>query len=225
MAQRTITFISESSQVVVPDWVVDLESFRRWADADDFPEDGRVCYLKGEVWVDMSKQQVFTHVQVKGGFYVVVGGLVKTEQLGLFLPDGARLSNEQADISVVPDAVFCATDTLRLERVRLLEGMEEGYLELEGSPEMVLEVVSRSSVRKDTVTLRQAYWEAGVREYWLVDARREPLTFDILRYTARGYSATRKQGGWIKSAVFGKSFRLTQEQNALGHPEYTLAVR
>jgi Uma2 family endonuclease len=73
--------------------------------------------------------------------------------------------------------------------------------------------------------LRAAYWEAGVREYWIVDARREPLEFDILRSTARGFVSSRKQQGWIKSAVFGKSFRLRQGTNALWHPEYTLEVR
>ena len=89
----------------------------------------------------------------------------------------------------------------------------------------MLEIISRGSVKKDRVTLRQAYWEAGVREYWLVDARKEPLSFDILRHTAKGYKAARKQDGWVKSSVFGKAFRLTQEPDALGHPEYTLAVR
>ena len=96
---------------------------------------------------------------------------------------------------------------------------------MEGSPDMVLEVISDSSTRKDLVVLRQAYWEAGVREYWLVDARRGPLKFDILRRTAKGYAATRKQDGWLKSAVFGKAFRLAQRRNARGHPEFTLEVR
>ena len=73
--------------------------------------------------------------------------------------------------------------------------------------------------------LHQAYWEAGIREYWLVDARKQPLRFDILRHTPKGYVATRKQAGWAKSAVFGKSFRLTQETSADGHRTYTLAVR
>lgn len=54
-----ITVINESNRVVsIPTWVVDLESFRRWCDADDFPEHGRVWYLKGEVWIDMSKERV-----------------------------------------------------------------------------------------------------------------------------------------------------------------------
>src|SRR2546427_408973 len=45
-----VTFIDESNQVSVPSWVTDLASFRAWADADDFPEEGRIWYLKGEVW-------------------------------------------------------------------------------------------------------------------------------------------------------------------------------
>lgn len=90
---------------------------------------------------------------------------------------------------------------------------------------MVLEDVSDSSVQKDTVILRKAYWQASIREYWLVDARQEPIHFDIFRRAAKGYAATRKKDGWLKSAVFGKSFQLTQRVDALGHPEYTLAVR
>ncbi len=220
-----ITVINESRQVRVPTWVVDLESFRRWADADDFPEDGRVWYLKGEVWIDMSKEQIFTHVLAKTEITIVLGNLVKTSSLGLFLADGALLSNTMADISGNPDALFISQTTLRSDRVHFVEGWEVGHVELEGTPDMVLEVVSRGSVRKDTVDLRQGYWQAGIREYWLVDARQESVHFDILRRTAKGYAATRKQDGWLKSAVFGKSFQLTPRVNALGHPEYTLAVR
>jgi Uma2 family endonuclease len=221
-----VTVIFDGSKPVsVPAWVTDLESFRRWAESDDFPEEGRICYLKGEVCADMSKEQVFSHVLVKTEFAAVLGTLAKAGQLGLFLTDGLRLSNVNADISVVPDATFVFAETLRTGGVQLVEGTEEGYVELEGSPDMVLEILSTSSVHKDTVVLREAYWEAGVREYWLVDARKEPLSFEILRHTARGYVAARKQGGWVKSAVFGKSFRLTQRTDALGNPDYTLAVR
>jgi Uma2 family endonuclease len=212
-------------QVSIPDWVVDLESFRRWADADDFPEAGHIWFLKGEVWVDMSKEQVFTHVRVKTEFAGVLTPLTKSEKRGMFLTDGVMLSNDAAEISGNPDGTFVSYESLQLGRVAIVEGIEEGYVELEGSPDMVLEVISRSSVHKDRVILRQAYWEAGIREYWIVDARKEPLLFDILRHTTKGYSAARKQDGWIKSSVFGKSFRLTQELDPLGHPAYTLSVR
>jgi Uma2 family endonuclease len=219
------TFVLDAEVVRVPSWVVDLDSFRRWAQSDEFPETGRICYLHGEVWVDMSREQVFSHNQVKNEFNPVVGGLVKAGRLGRYFPDGLLLSNADADLSSTPDGTFVSRESLRRERVRLVEGVQEGFVELEGTPDMVLEVVSASSVEKDTVVLRDLYWQADIPEYWLVDARGERLAFDILRHTARGYVTTRRQEGWLKSAVFGKSFRLTRQMDALGHPEYTLAVR
>lgn len=220
-----VNIITEVEQVAVPGWVQDLESFRRWLDAEDVPEKARIWYLQGEVWVDMSKEQVFSHVLVKTKIAARLTSLVEAEQLGLYLGDGVRLSNETADFSVKPDGTFIARPTLESGRVRLVEGMEEGFLELEGAPDMVLEVVSRGSVRKDTVLLRRAYWKAGIPEYWLVDARAEPLSFRILRHTARGYVFTRAQQGWHRSTVFDKAFRLRRQAGALGHPDYVLEVR
>jgi hypothetical protein len=69
------------------------------------------------------------------------------------------------------------------------------------------------------------YWQAGVSEYWLVDARGEQLVFEILRHTPKGYVPVRKQAGWQKSTVFAKSFKLTVQPGRDGHPEYTLLVR
>jgi Uma2 family endonuclease len=91
---------------------------------------------------------------------------------------------------------------------------------------MVLEVVSTTSERKDTMTLRDLYWRAGIPEYWLVDARGEEPAFAILRHGARGYAATRPQaGGWLRSRVFGRSFRFSQRPGPLGHPQYSVEVR
>lgn len=219
------TMVFEDEQVRIPGWVVDLESFRRWPDAEEFPDKGRICYIKGEVWVDMSREQVFTHNQVKAEFTAVLVGLTKAERMGRFYPDDLRLTYVSADIAGMPDGTFASAQSHRTGKVRLVKGKQGGYVELEGTPDMVLEIISRSSVQKDADVLREVYWEAGIQEYWLVDARREPLQFDILRHAATGYLATRKQGGWLKSAVFGKSFRLTQKTDELQHPEYTLAVR
>jgi Uma2 family endonuclease len=219
-----VTFVIESDQVSVPEWVTDLDSFRRWTDSEDFPQTGRICYLNGEVWVDMSKEQVFTHVLVKTRIAAVLSELVEAKEWGLFLGDGISLVNVDADIAVNPDALFTSNDSLA-DRVRILEGKKEGYVELEGSPDMVLEVVGTSSVRKDTERLRRDYWEAGIREYWLVDARKKPLVFDSLRHTPKGYRTTPKKDGWIKSDVFGKSFRLIHRIDVRGHPKYTLEAR
>jgi Uma2 family endonuclease len=223
---RSVTVADETRQVSVPSWVVDLDSFCQWVETDVVPEKLRVWYLKGEVWIDMSKEQVITHVLLKTRFFIVLGALVDAGRLGRFYADGLFLRNKAADVAGNPDAVFASTATLLAKRLRPVPGKKGGIVALEGSPDMVLEIVSTSSVRKDNVVMKQAYWEAGAREYWLVDARKEPLTFDIFRHTAKGYTATRKQDGWLKSAVFGKSFRLTRQVDpALGDVVFNLELR
>lgn len=218
------TFVLDSISVTVPMWIQDLDSFRRWAHSDEFPETGRICYLNGEVWVDMSKEQ-FTHNQIKGEFNSVLMLLAKRTRSGRFFPDGYLLTNFAANLSTNPDGMFVSMESLRTGKVRLVEGAEGGFTELQGSPDMVLEIISPSSVHKDTVVLLDLYWQAEIEEYWLVDVRGEQIQFSILRRGAARYVATRKQAGWLKSAVLGKSFRLTQQADTLGHPEYTLEIR
>ena len=46
------TIVVEDQVVQIPPWVASLATFRRWTDSEDFPESGRIGYLKGEVWVD-----------------------------------------------------------------------------------------------------------------------------------------------------------------------------
>jgi Uma2 family endonuclease len=219
------TIVGEVETVTIPSWVKHLSSFRRWLRSDEFPEKLRICFFNGGVWVDMSKEQVFSHNQVKNEFAFVLTGLVKAGRLGRYFPDGLMESNDEVGFASVPDGTFVSNEALQEERVHLLEAAKEGCIELAGTPDMVLEVVSRSSVRKDTDELRELYWQAGIPEYWLVDARGERLEFNLLRHTAKGYVAARKQGGWVKSNVFGKSFRLTRQPDELGNPEFTLAVR
>lgn len=217
-----IRVLLEADQVQVPTWVVDLDSFRRWSDDDAFPERGLVSFLQGDVWIDMSKEQLFSHNQVKMAIAFVLMGLIRAGWQGRYFGDGVFLSHIEADISNQPDGVLVSAASLEEARVRVVEGRAEGHVELEGSPDLVLEVVSRSSVEKDTVVLRRAYAEAGVREYWLIDARGESVGFEVLRLAQRGYTASRQQAGWIWSEVLGRWFRLTHRTGADGFPEYTL---
>jgi len=209
----------------VPGWVVDIESFRKWTDTEEFPDRGHVWWLRGEVWADMSKEQIFSHLAIKQEFSRVLGNLAVGDCPGMLIPDGLLLSNFTADISGNPDATFISNATADSDRVRLIEGAKEGFVEVQGSPDMVLEVISDSSVEKDTVTLFDAYWKAGVSEYWLVDARQEALQFEIFRHGPKGYKRGAKKQGWLVSNVFDKSFRLTVTKNRSGHPKYSLEVR
>src|SRR5262245_81143 len=186
------TIVVESDSVSIPQGVDDLAAFRQWFHSDEFPEKGLICFFNGEVWVDMSKEQFFSHNQVKSEFNRVLANFVRARRLGRYVPDGMLLSNAQVGFSVQPDGLFVSRRTFEKGVVQLVEGSQEGYLELEGTPDMVLEVISKSSVEKDTETLRELYWQAGIPEYWLVDARGNRAEFDLLRHSTKAYVSTRK---------------------------------
>jgi Uma2 family endonuclease len=227
--KRTLSvtvYVDEGQPVRVPSWVADIETFRRWVlEQDDLPEQARVWWLKGNVYITMCREQLFSHNRVKLRIAAALDDLAIKEDLGLVFTDGALLSNFAADISGNPDALFVSTESLNSQRVRLIEGKQGGHVELQGSPDLALEVLSQSSQSKDDVRLKQAYWEADIRECWLVDARGDEPGFDIFRHTARGYVKTRKQEGWVRSTVFGKSFRLQVRPGPMKHSVYTLEVR
>ena len=80
--------------------------------------------------------------------------------------------------------------------------------ELEGTPDLVVEIISDSSVRKDRKLLREAYARAGIPEYWLIDARGAEVDFQILVHAEDDYAPAKRTGGWQVSPTFGKKFRL-----------------
>jgi hypothetical protein len=86
-----VTIIDERYRVSIPSWVTDLQAFRRWVDCDDFPDDYRIGWLRGEVCIDMSKEQIFTHVRVKTRFTRVLDVLADQEHLGMYLTNGGAL--------------------------------------------------------------------------------------------------------------------------------------
>jgi len=98
-------------------------------------------------------------------------------------------------------------------------------MRIEGSPDWILEVLSQWSASQDLKVLRKVYHRAGIREYWIIDARGEEILFQILVRRRSGYVAVRGQDGWYKSEVFGHSFRLTRRRNRMGWWSYNLEVR
>lgn len=212
-----------SDRLRIPNWVDDLSAFRRWIRSDDFPDHGWYSHLGGEIWVDVSMEKVW-HNQIKGVIAIVVGGLVLVGRLGRYFHDRMFLTNLEAGLSTEPDGMFVSREALQSGRVSLLEGKDS--LEVIGTPDMVLEVVSPTTVHKDTVVLREQYWQAGITEYWLVQQRGvNDFDLDVLRHTRAGYVAARRTRGWVKSQVFGKAFRLVQEPDGAAGPTFLLDVR
>jgi Uma2 family endonuclease len=216
--------IGESDRVVVPAGITSLDSFRDWALSEQFPQNVRIDYLSGVIWVDLSMEELYSHNQTKFSIYITLGRIVQDSGLGMFIPDRMRFTYPGADASVEPDGAYVSYRSLREGDVRQIPGREGGVMILEGSPDMVLEVLSESSVEKDTERLPDYYAAADVEEFWRVDARAE-LMFEILRLTPDGYVPAPEPDGWWRSAVFGRSFRLVRGADPLGRPAYTLETR
>lgn len=215
-----------AGQIEIPASVRDHESFREWARSPECPEKLRVAFYDNGLWVDPDMEQFFPHNQVKAVFTAVLLPLALATKRGRFATEGMLLTNAAAGLSTVPDGFLVGYESVRAGRLRKVAGKRNGCVEYEGSADVVLEVVSDSSEEKDLVDLPRLYWRAGVREYWLVDARGDQPQFEILRRGPKAFVSTRRQaGGWLKSEVFGRSFRLVGGEDELGEPLYTLEVK
>ena len=219
------TIVSETGTIRMPVMMATLEAFRAWMHSDDVSEETRAYFLDGEVWIDMSKEQFFSHNQVKSELNIVLGGLVKSRKIGRYVPDGMLISNVTANLSGQPDGAFISYKSLRDGKVVFVEGAKDGVVELEGSPDMVIEVVSNSSVQKDINRLPELYFRAGIVEYWLIDARSDALSFQIFQRGESQFLPIPEHNGWLDSNVFGREFRLTRQADSVGEPEYRLDVR
>src|SRR5436305_284707 len=107
---------SMKDHVKVPLWIDDLESFRHWTDRRAFLEVGRIYYYDGVVHVDMSKEQVFTHAQIKIDVGYALVPIVKNGKRGRIFFDSVYVTNESADLSCVPDGVFVSNECLAAKR-------------------------------------------------------------------------------------------------------------
>jgi Uma2 family endonuclease len=221
-AARTVSFYGDA--LCVPTDAFAFAGFRRWISSSEFPERARGTLAEGEVFLDMSPESIEAHNKVKTSLTADLQTIVRAENLGEFYCDGALLTHEQAQLSTEPDGMFASWETLESGRLRLLpcaDGDPDG-IELWGTPDIVIEVVSPSSVRKDNVVLRSAYAKAGISEFWLVDARSDDLAFHILWLDSGANAIANASSAKQKSRVLGRDFVLERERNRLGRWAYRL---
>jgi Uma2 family endonuclease len=211
--------------VEVPRSGMTFDEFRDWTRSEDFPERGRITYINGKLIIDMSPERLYLHTKVKGEITYVITGIVKEGNLGEFFPDGARVSNPDAGVSNEPDAVFVGWDTFSSGRATPSPDRNDRQIDIVGAPDWVCEIISDSSETKDARTLLKAYHKAGIREYWLIDARDEEIEFQLLVWTPSGYRAAEPRDGWLASPVFGREFQLTRHRNQAGRWDYELHHR
>ncbi|MBX3466649.1 MAG: Uma2 family endonuclease [Planctomycetes bacterium] len=210
--------------VEVPFDVQTLDGFRAWmARVED--RAGRASFIQGDVYLDMNAQSYDSHEPVAGEVNAVLRLLARELGTGRHFVPPSWITWPAAGLSTEPDGFFARYETLRSGRLAVHPQRRH---EMVVVPDFVLEIVSASSALKDRVRLLGAYAEAGVGEYWLVDARDEarPPELRVLVLRGDAYEDVAPDAeGWVASPTWARAFRLRRLVDPVGLPEFRLDVR
>ncbi len=131
------------------------------------PEDKRYELLDGELVMAPAPNEAHQRTQAELGYYLMA--FVKARRLGriYYSPTDVVLS----DIDVVqPDLLFVAT-----ERTHIITPDN-----IQGAPDLVVEILSPSTAERDRGYKRALYAQHGVREYWVVGTDAGAITVLLL---------------------------------------------
>ena len=103
---------------------------------------------------------------------------VRSRRLGRVSGDILVILDEAKDLAYAPDIVFVATENL--ERIR------EG--KVYGPPDLVVEVLSPTTMQRDVGKKKRIYHAYGVQWYWVVDMERQVI--EEYRWMSEGYLLT-----------------------------------
>lgn len=207
---RRYEIMYEENLPIPPD-AYTFEGFWRWLESDEFPESGRIDFLDGEISVDMSPENAYTHGAVKVEITATLVELVNRTGIGDVQSDSCRFRSQFAGVSTEPDVMVVLGDSIESGRVRFIPytRQPDQVLAFEGPVDLIVEIVSNSSVGKDLKRLPPLYARAGVRELWLLDTRKTEVRFDLLTLEGDRYvPVSPDPEGWLRSPRLGQSFRL-----------------
>jgi Uma2 family endonuclease len=139
---------------------VSYEEFLTWTDENTHAE-----WVNGEVIIFMPAKN--THQNVVEFLHVIMNYFVRLLDLGKvrLAPFQMRLENSGR----VPDIFFIANENLR----NMMDNR------LNGPADLVVEIISADSVRRDREDKYKEYREAGIPEYWVIDPRPDKQRADF----------------------------------------------
>lgn len=200
-----------------------LDGFREWVATLD--EHGpSVSFARGRMHVVMSLQSYDTHEPLVGAINAALRVLAGELDIGRYFFPPSWFTHEPSALSTEPDGFLALWSSLESNDLRV---NPERRSEMLGRPDMVLEVVSDSSQRKDLVEHVEDYALAGVREYWIADARAEAVSLRILVLGASGRyeDSPADLDGWSRSPIWQRSFRVRRLAERAGLRDFALDIR
>ena len=199
-----------------------LEGFRAWvATLDEHAP--LVSFARGRMHVVMSPQSYATHEPLVGAINAMLRGLARELDIGRYFFPPSWFTHESSALSTEPDGFLALWSSLEGGDLRI---NPERDTEMIGRPDMVLEVVSDSSRRKDLVEHVEDYALAGVREYWIVDGRADAVSLRILVLGASGTYADHPvdADGWVRSPIWQRGFRVRRLPERAGLRDFVLEI-
>ena len=121
------------------------------------PEDGkRHEIIDGEHYV--SPAPSLSHQRLAFRLTLRVGGFIETNRLGLFFFAPVDILLSAHDV-VQPDLFFISNERAAIAQEK----------NVQGAPDLVIEILSKGTLRLDKGPKLKAYERCGVREYWMFD--------------------------------------------------------
>jgi Uma2 family endonuclease len=157
------------------------ESFT-YADYLKLEEDVRYEVIEGQIY-NMSPSPTPKHQDVVTQFSVDFGLYLRGSKCRVFVsPIDVCLSDEKEDLNNVKEWV-------EPDLIVVCDKNKIGEKRIIGSPDLVIEVLSPSTAKRDRMVKYNRYQRAGVKEYWIVDPVHETIDVYLLAdktYTHRG---------------------------------------
>ena len=152
---------------------LDLSKSYTYADYLTWQIDGMVEIIKGKIF-QMSPAPSDKHQSLSGNLYGELFQILKNKQCKVFhAPYDVRLTRNLNDAAVTtvvqPDICIICDQSKRDERG------------CNGAPDLIIEILSPATSRKDVRDKFDLYEESGVLEYWIVDPIDELLDVFVLK--------------------------------------------
>ncbi len=113
------------------------------------------------------------HNNVAGKLYLLIGMHVAINKLGLVFTDSMDVHFPDGNL-FKPDFSFISAANSNIV-------IDNKHKTIHGVPDMVAEIFSRSTMKRDITIKKDIYERNGVREYWIIDPWREAIEVYLLR--------------------------------------------
>ena len=121
----------------------------------------------------MSPSPGWGHVNVTANLVTIINGYARINKLGVASADNFDVHFPDGNL-FQPDFIFVSA-----QKAKSL--FENKNMTLHGVPDMVAEIFSKSTMKRDIGIKKDVYERNGVKEYWIIDPWSENIQVYILR--------------------------------------------